>query len=153
MSWTNQENSIWDDFEEVQATPAKNDYVPAELVGHCTVVQMKTIISQRDRTPIFICSFATTEDCTLNGEPLEKGTVYDWVAKAEQETYKKNIKRLVMALNPEADPRSFNKDLMVALTGPKQPAKGAIFRIRTEQIKTTKGLDFTKCHYYPAMSS
>ena len=159
-SWNNQagwssntsDASVWNNFEDVEATTAKNDYVPAELQGHVQVVQMKTILSKKNnQRPIFICSFSTTADCTVNGEQVEVGTVYDWLAKADEDSYRRNIKRLVLALNPEADPRSFGKELMLAITGPEQPARGALFRIRTEQILTQKGHEFTKCHFFPAM--
>lgn len=161
MSWENQNNnnnndgwsqvqaSPWDNFENVEAKTARNSYIPAGLEGTMRVVELKTVYSRKNNNrPVFVASLAV-EDCADE----EKGIVFDWVAKADENAYLMSIKSLICALNPEADPRSFNKELMEALTGEQQPAKGILIRVRTESIKTQRGNDFTKVHWFPSVQS
>lgn len=147
--WTQAQPSPWDNFENVEAKQARNSYIPAGLEGTMRVVELKTVYSRKNNNrPIFVASLAV-EECA--GE--EKGIVYDWVAKADENAYLMSIKSLICALNPEADPRSFNKELMETLTGAEQPAKGILIRVRTQSIKTQRGNDFTKVHWFPSVQS
>ena len=147
MSWDNTPNKIspWDNFEEVDPKQARNNYIPAGVQGIVKVVELKVIYSKKNNNrPIFVASLAV-EDC---GEDHEKGLVWDWVAKADEKPYQMNIKSLVCAINPDSDPRSFGREVMDTLTGADNPAKGATLRIRTESIKTSRGNDFTKVHFF-----
>jgi hypothetical protein len=157
MSWENQNNdgwtqappSPWDNFENVEAKQARNSYIPAGLEGTVRIVELKTVYSKKNNNrPVFVASLAV-EECADH----EQGIVYDWVAKADENAYLMSIKSLICALNPEADPRSFNRELMETLTGAEQPAKGILIRVRTESIKTQRGNDFTKVHWFPSVQS
>lgn len=154
-NWNNQNStwnapqpqvSPWDNFADVDPKQARNDYIPADVEGIVKVAELKTIVSRKNNNrPIFVASFAV-DNC---GENYEKGIVWDWVAKADELPYQMSIKSLVCAINPDADPRSFDGAVMEALTGAEQPAKGVLIRIRTESIKTKRGNDFTKVHFFP----
>jgi len=133
-------SSVWDNFETIDTTPARNGYLPPNLDTHVTIVELKTIQSVKNNNrPVFIATIET-----------EEGSRYDWVAKADERPYLQNIKALVCALNPEGDPRSFGRALMEALTGPDQPAAGKRVHVRTETIQTRNGHEFTKCHWSPS---
>jgi len=129
--------SVWDNFETVDTSPQRNGFVPPNLDAHVTIVELKTIQSVKNNNrPIFVATIET-----------EGGARYDWVAKADERPYLQNIKALVVALNPEGDPRSFGRALMEALTGPEQPAAGKRVHVRSETILTRNGNEFTKCHW------
>lgn len=135
----NNNPSPWDNFESVESTREKNAYVPADLDEQVKVIQLKTIQSVKNNNrPVFVATIETGD-----------GTRYDWVAKADERPYRQNIKALVMALNPEGDPRTFGRALMEALTGPDQPAAGMFVHIRSEPIVTRGGHDFTKVYWSP----
>tara|TARA_Y100001937_G_scaffold128569_1_gene205937 strand:- start:3141 stop:3644 length:504 start_codon:yes stop_codon:yes gene_type:complete len=137
-----QGGSIWDNFENVDTAPQRNGYVPPNLDCNVKIVELKTIQSiKNNNRPVFIATIETIE---------ETPNRYDWVAKADERPYLQNIKALVCAINPEGDPRSFGRELMEALTGSDQPATGKIVHLRSEQIMTRNGNEFTKCHWSPA---
>lgn len=137
-----QGTSIWDNFESVDTAPQRNGYVPPNLDLNVRIIELKTIQSiKNNNRPVFIATIETIE---------ETPNRYDWVAKADERPYLQNIKALVCAINPEGDPRSFGRQLMEALTGPEQPARDKIVHLRSEQIMTRSGSEFTKCHWSPA---
>jgi hypothetical protein len=136
----NNNPSPWDNFETVESSRDKNAYVPADLDESVKVIELKTIQSVKNNNrPVFIATVETAA-----------GIRYDWVAKADERPYLQNIKALVMALNPEGDPRTFGRALMEALTGPEQPAAGMRVHLRSEPIVTRGGNDFTKVYWSPA---
>ena len=150
MNWDNQQNnpnSIWDGFENVETSSDRNGYLPAGINGIATMVSLKTITSKMSGQPVFVA------------EVEIDGSRFDWIAKlprvagnptmAEQ-MYLRNVKSLVCALNPSADPRSFGPQLMGHLTGPEQPATGLQVRVRTEEVKMKNGSPFTKVYWSPA---
>ena len=67
-----------------------------------------------------------------------------------EDVYLRNIKALICALNPEADPSSFGREVMEHLTGPEQPCRGLKVRLKTEMIQTQRGNNFTKVSWYTA---
>ena len=139
-------NNIWNDFEEVEERPARNKFIPAGLDGVVKINELKTVASIKNAgRPIFIASIEFVE-----GQGAEPGERFDWVAKADEQSYRMTIKSLIRSLNPEGDPATINKDLMIMLTGPDQPAKGERVRVRTEAILTSRGNDFTKVYWAPA---
>lgn len=143
-TWSSQA-SPWDNFETVDPKQSRNDYIPAGIEGTVKIAELKVIYSKKNNNrPIFVASFAV-ENCA----DYEKGICWDWVAKADEVPYQMSIKSLVCAINPDVDPRSFNKEVMDALTSAEQPAKGVLIRIRTESIVTKRGNDFTKVHFFP----
>lgn len=134
--------SIWDNFEEIDTTPQRNGYIPPGLDCDAEIIELKVIQSVKNNNrPVFI---ATIQVCD------ETNARYDWVAKADERPYLQNIKALVCALNPNGDPRSFGRAVMEEITGPDQAAAGKRVHLRSEQIQTKKGGDFTKCHWSPA---
>ena len=143
----NQGASIWDNFETVETSPQRNGYVPPNLDCNVKIIELKTIHSiKNNNRPVFVATIET------QGSP-DEGQItqrFDWVAKADERPYLQNIKALVCAMNPQGDPRSFGRDLMEAITGPDQPARGKIIHLRSEQIMTRNGNEFTKCHWSPA---
>ena len=145
-STNNQTGSVWDSFETIEPKRAKNDYLPAGVDGVFKIIEMKVIQSVKNNNrPMFIASIEL-----IDGVGGESGQRWDWVAKADERAYLQNIKSLVCALNPQADPRTFGRELMDKLCGPEQPAAGLTVRCRTEAIQTQKGHDFTKVHWSPA---
>jgi len=139
-----QGGSIWDNFEEIDTSPQRNGYVPAGLDCDVEVIELKVIQSiKNNNRPIFIATIQT-----LEATPAR----YDWVAKADERPYLQNIKAFVCGLNPQGDPRSFGREIMEELTGPSQPARGKRVHLRSEQILTRSGNEFTKCHWSAARS-
>jgi hypothetical protein len=74
---------------------------------------------KNNNRPVFVASFKA-----ISVPSVEPVVCWDWVAKADERPYLINIKALVCALNPGGDPRSFGREVMEALTGPEQPARG-----------------------------
>jgi len=141
--------SVWAGFESIETAPARAPFIPAGLDGVLSVLELKVIQSVKNRNrPVFVAQFEVVSG-SLNGEPLREGARFDWVAKVDELPYLQNIKALVSALNPAADPRSFGAEVMEALTGPAQEAKGLRVAVRSEQITTRAGNDFTKVHWLP----
>jgi len=162
MTWNNQNNqnnqgwgapppapmggSPWDNFGSIEAAPARNDYIPAGFAGELEVLELKVISSiKNNNRPVFVASFKA-----ISVPSVEPVVCWDWVAKADERPYLINIKALVCALNPGGDPRSFGREVMEALTGPDQPARGVRVRFRSEAIETKRGSSFTKVHWFPA---
>ncbi len=140
--------SIWENFSDVETSPQRNGYVPPNIDSNVRVIELKVVYSVKNNNrPVFI---ATIETIELSHEGSQGSQRFDWVAKADERPYLQNIKALVCAMNPEGDPRSFGREVMEALTGPDQPAKGKIIHLRSEQITTKNGNDFTKCYWSPA---
>jgi hypothetical protein len=138
--------SPWDNFESIEPASARNGYIPAGLEGVLEVIDLKVVSSKKNNNrPVFIASFKAV---AVPG--VEVGVCWDWVAKADERPYLINIKALICALNPEGDPRSFGREVMDALTGPEQPARGLSVRFRSESIETKRGSSFTKIHWFPA---
>jgi hypothetical protein len=139
-----QGGSIWDNFEEIDTTPQRNGYIPPNLDCDVEIVEMKVIQSiKNNNRPIFIATVQTLEEAPAR---------YDWVAKADERPYLQNIKALICGLNPNGDPRSFGRAVMEELTGPTQPARGKRVHLRSEQIMTRSGNEFTKCHWSASRS-
>jgi hypothetical protein len=163
MNWDNNNNNnqgggwsapqapsgnIWAGFEDVETAPARNEYLPAGVRGEVEIVELKVISSQKNNNrPMFVGVVKPTENCTLNNDEIPAGVAWDWVAKADERPYLVAIKSLVMALNPDGDPSTFGQELMDALTGPDQPAKGLKVQCRSEAIVTSRGNDFTKVYW------
>ena len=144
----NQGASIWDNFETVETSPQRNGYVPPNLDCNVKIIELKTIHSiKNNNRPVFVATIETQGSSPDEGQITQR---FDWVAKADERPYLQNIKALVCAMNPEGDPRSFGRELMEAITGPDQPARGKIIHLRSEQILTRNGNEFTKCHWSPA---
>lgn len=140
-----QTSSIWGNFEEVSVAPQRNAYIPSGLDCDAEIIELKVIQSVKNNNrPVFVATLQTVE---------ENPARYDWVAKADEQAYQRNIKALVIALNPSADPRSIGGALMDELTGPSQPAQGKKVHLRSETIQTRSGHDFTKVHWARAHSS
>lgn len=163
MTWNNQNNnqgwgaapaapmggaqpSPWDNFGSIEAAHARNGYIPAGFAGELEVLELKVVSSAKNNNrPIFVASFRA-----IAVPSVEPVVCWDWVAKADERPYLINIKALVCALNPNGDPRSFGREVMEALTGPEQPARGLRVRFRSEAIETKRGSSFTKIHWFPA---
>ena len=140
-SWTG--SSPWDGFEAIEAKKSRNDFLPPDLNTVATVKELKVVDSQKNiGQQVFIA--------VLEVETEEGKRFYDWVAKMSERVYLQNIKSLVCALNPESDPNSFGREIMEHLTGPEQPCKNFQVRLKTEQILTKKGNEFTKVSWFPA---
>ncbi|MBM4290093.1 MAG: hypothetical protein FJ138_00480 [Deltaproteobacteria bacterium] len=138
--------SPWDNFGSIEAAPARNGYIPAGFAGELEVLELKVVSSAKNNNrPIFVASFRA-----IAVPSVEPVVCWDWVAKADERPYLINIKALVCALNPNGDPRSFGREVMEALTGPEQPARGLRVRFRSEAIETKRGSSFTKIHWFPA---
>ena len=152
MTWNNDNTnnnwnsapSPWEGFEQVEARKSRNDFLPPDLDTVATIEELKVVQSQKNMGQQVFIAVLKTEN--------EEGIVkhYDWVAKMTERVYLQNIKALVLALNPEADPNSFGREVMEHLTGPDQPCKWLNVRLRTEQIVTKKGNEFTKVSWYSA---
>jgi hypothetical protein len=163
MSWNTQNNnqgwgaapaapmggaqpSPWDNFGSIEAAHARNGYIPAGFAGELEVLELKVVSSAKNNNrPVFVASFRA-----IAVPSVEPVVCWDWVAKADERPYLINIKALVCALNPNGDPRSFGREVMEALTGPEQPARGLRVRFRSEAIETKRGSSFTKIHWFPA---
>jgi len=163
MTWNNQNNnqgwgaapaaptggaqpSPWDNFGSIEAAHARNGYIPAGFAGELEVLELKVVSSAKNNNrPVFVASFRA-----IAVPSVEPVVCWDWVAKADERPYLINIKALVCALNPNGDPRSFGREVMEALTGPEQPARGLRVRFRSEAIETKRGSSFTKIHWFPA---
>tara|TARA_Y100000114_G_scaffold62943_1_gene57688 strand:- start:1783 stop:2298 length:516 start_codon:yes stop_codon:yes gene_type:complete len=144
----NQGASIWDNFETIETSPQRNAYVPANIDSNVKIVELKTIYSiKNNNRPVFVATIELQNSKTDETQVTQR---FDWVAKADERPYLQNIKALICAINPEGDPRSFGRDLMEAITGPEQPAFGKVVHLRSEQILTRNGNEFTKCHWSPA---
>jgi len=140
--------SPWDNFETVDAASQRNEFVPPHLDTDCTIIEMKVVQSVKNNNrPVFICTIET--DATAEA-PARR---FDWVAKADERPYLRNIKALVIAINPQGDPSSFGRALMDELCGPSQPATGKRVHLRSEQIQTRSGNDFTKVYWSPALNN
>lgn len=140
--------SVWAGFDGVEPPPPRAPYIPAGFTGLLGVKELKVVKSVKNRNrPVFVASFEVIEGA-VNGEVSRAGSQFDWVAKADELPYLQNIKALVVALNPDADPRSFGAEVMDALTGPEQPAKGLKVSARAEEILTRAGNTFTKVHWF-----
>jgi len=140
--------SVWAGFDQIESAPSRAPYIPAGFSGVLGVKELKVIKSVKNRNrPVFVASFEVI-DGAINGEAVRAGSQFDWVAKADELPYLQNIKALVVALNPDADPRSFGAEIMEALTGPDQPAKGLQVSARAEEILTRAGNSFTKVHWF-----
>lgn len=161
MTWTNNDNqggwggsaaggatgggaSIWAGFETLQVSPSRAPYIPAGFSGVLVVDELKVISSAKNRgRPVFVASFIEA-----SGEGEGEGARYDWVAKADEESYMRAIKSLMCALNPAADPATFTAQVMERATSQEQPLRGRSVSVRAEEIITKSGNPFTKVHFY-----
>lgn len=134
--------SIWAGFETLQVSPSRAPYIPAGFSGVLVVDELKVISSAKNRgRPVFVASFI---EASGEGE----GARYDWVAKADEESYMRAIKSLMCALNPAADPATFTAQVMERATSQEQPLRGRSVSVRAEEIITKSGNPFTKVHFY-----
>lgn len=133
--------SPWDGFDVVETRTARNEYLPAGLNTVATVKELKTVMSQKNIGQQVFVAVLEVED--------EDGRrrAYDWVAKMSERAYLTAIKSLMCALNPEAEPSSIGRETMEYTCGPEQPCKGLQVWVRTEEITTTRGNQFTKVHW------
>lgn len=137
--------SIWAGFESLEVSAARAPYIPAGFSGVLEVVELKVISSQKNRgRPLFIASFIE------RGEGGGEAGRYDWVAKADEESYMRAIKALMCALNPAADPSTFTSAVMERATSSEQPLRGRSVSVRAEEITTRSGNPFTKVHFFAA---
>ena len=145
-SWTSAPSapagaSPWDGFDAVETRTARNEYLPAGLNTAATIKELKTVMSQKNLgQQVFV---AVLE---IEGENGQR-RAYDWVAKMSERPYLTAIKSLMCALNPEADPSSIGRETMEFTCGPDQPCKGLEVRVRTEEITTSRGNQFTKVYW------
>ena len=138
--------SPWENFDQVEAQAPRNGYLPPGLDGVMEIVQLKTVSSVKNNNrPIFVASLRF-----ISGVGALEGQQFDWVAKADETAYLQNIKTLISSIKPEGDPRSIGKEVMEAMCGPEQPATGRQVRVRSEQILTQRGNEFTKVYWSPA---
>jgi len=134
--------SIWAGFEALEVSPSRAPYIPAGFSGVLEVAELKVVSSKKNRgRPVFIASFIER-----GGEG--EGGRFDWVAKADEESYMRAIKALMCALNPKADPSTFTSAVMERATSSEQPLKGRLVSARAEEIITRSGNPFTKVHFY-----
>ena len=136
--------SPWDGFDAVETRTARNEYLPAGLNTVATVKELKTVMSQKNLGQQVFVAVLEIEDAE------GQRRAYDWVAKMSERAYLTAIKSLMCALNPEADPSSIGRETMEYTCGPEQPCKGLAVWVRTEEITTTRGNQFTKVHWNAA---
>jgi len=138
--------SIWAGFESLEVAPSRAPYIPAGFAGVLEVSSLKVVRSQKNRgRPVFVAAFEAVDEA-------HAGERYDWVAKADEESYLRAIKALMCALNPSADPRTFSAEVMDRATSEEQPLRGRRVSARAEEIITRAGNPFTKVHFYAARS-
>ena len=134
----------WANFESVEARAVRNPFLPAGIDAAATITELKVVNSQKNfGQKVFVAVL----EVELEGERR----AFDWVAKMSERPYLTAIKSLMCSINPEADPSDFGSQVMTHVTGPDQPLKGARVHVRTEMILTTKGNEFTKVYWSPAL--